>query len=129
MEERYLIDTSAVIKYLNGNFPIKALRFIDDIVDELSTISFITEIELKVWNPTNPDDIVIYYSFVENSVVLNLSASIIAHTINIRKEYKLKLPDAFIAATAITNNLTLLADNDKDFLKVSELKYLNPQNL
>ena len=29
MAERYLIDTSAVIKYLNGTFPPAGLLFID----------------------------------------------------------------------------------------------------
>ena len=42
MEQRYLIDTSAVIKYLNGNFPLNGLEFIDSILDEKSAISFIT---------------------------------------------------------------------------------------
>ena len=129
MEERYLIDTSAVIKYLNGNFQSAGLKFMDSVVDNFSAISFITEVELKVWNPTNPDDEIIYHTFVSNSIVISVSQDIIDQTISIRKIYKLKLPDAFIAATAIVNNLTLLSDNDKDFVKISELKYINPRDL
>ena len=34
MGERYLIDTSGVIKYLNGSFPLKGLLFMDEIVDK-----------------------------------------------------------------------------------------------
>ena len=52
--------------------------------------------------------------------------SIIAKAILIRKSYKLKLPDAIIAASAVVNDYTLIADNDKDFKKVKELKYINP---
>lgn len=48
MEERYLIDTSAVIKYLNGRFSENGSKFINLILDESSAISFITEVELKV---------------------------------------------------------------------------------
>jgi predicted nucleic acid-binding protein len=43
--------------------------------------------------------------------------------------HKLKLPDAIIAATAIDNNFTLIADNDADFKKVPGLKYINPMQI
>jgi len=57
MASGYLIDTSAVIKYLNSTFPDSALEFIDGIVDGVSNLSFVTEIELQVWTPENPDDL------------------------------------------------------------------------
>jgi tRNA(fMet)-specific endonuclease VapC len=126
MAERFLIDTSAVIKYLNGTLPANGLSFIDKIVDSESIISFITEIELQVWNPPNLDLIKIYQIFIANSTIIGINDGIIQETIRIRKSFKIKLPDALIAATSIVNNLTLIADNDKDFKKVSELKYVNP---
>ncbi len=126
MAERYLIDTSAVIKYLNGTFSLKGLKYMDDIVDVESVISFISEIELQVWRPTNPDDIIVYQKFVSISTILGLQDGIIAETIRVRKTYNLKLPDALIAATCLVNNLTLIADNDKDFAKVKSLKCINP---
>lgn len=70
----------------------------------------------------------IYESFIDGSIVLDLSRDIVEQTIAIRKKYRLKLPDAFIAATAILNNFTLIADNDKDFGKVDILKYINPNH-
>jgi predicted nucleic acid-binding protein len=36
------------------------------------------------------------------------------------------MPDAIIAATAIVLDYTLLSRNDKDFIQISELKYVNP---
>jgi len=77
----------------------------------------------------NPADIVIYQSFVSNSTIIGIDSDIIKETIRIRKSYKLKLPDASIAATALVNNLTLIADNDKDFRLLPELKYINPYQL
>lgn len=129
MAKGYLIDTSAVIKYLNGTFPEKSLERLDRILDKESTVSFITEIELQVWNPPNPQDIGIYQQFIMGSTVLGIEESIIQETIRIRKNYNLKLPDALIAATAIVYKLTLVADNDKDFLKIPSLKYLNPKEV
>jgi tRNA(fMet)-specific endonuclease VapC len=129
MAERYLIDTSGVIKYLNGTFPPLGLRFLDEILDKESIISLIAEIELQVWTPPDPEDIKIYQSFVSQSIIIGIQDGTIQETIRIRKTYKLKLPDALIVATALINNMILVADNDKDFLEVPELKYINPQNL
>jgi len=126
MAKTYLIDTSAVIKYLNESLPDTGLQFIDGIIDEESTLSFISEIELQVWNPPNEQDLDVYRLFVYQAEIIGIDEGIIAETIRIRKSYQLKLPDAVIAATAITHNLTLVADNDKDFTKVSALKYINP---
>ncbi len=127
MAKGYLIDTSAVIKYLNGTFPAQGLKLLDKVLDEESIISFITEIELQVWNPPNPLDIEVYSQFILGSTVLSVEESIIEETVRIRKNYNLKLPDALIAATAVVYKLTLVADNDKDFLRIPSLKYLNPR--
>lgn len=129
MAERYLIDTSAVIKYLNGSLTDIGLKLMDGIVDEESTLSFISQIELQVWKPQNPDDMEVYQEFVANSIVLGIDDEIIAETIRIRKLFNLKLPDAIIAATCLTHKLVLIADNDKDFQKVDFLKTLNPSKL
>lgn len=126
MAERYLIDTSAVIKYLKLSFSSRAQLFIDSIIDDESNISFITEIELQAWKPLPNDDISVYVDFIDQSNIYGLSDSIIRNTIEIRRDFKLKVPDALIAATALTHGLTLIADNDKDFLKVKMIKYINP---
>lgn len=126
MEERYLIDTSAIIKYINGTLPLSGLHFLDRVVDDEAIVSLITEIELRVWTPANALDAEIYQTFINGCIVLDLNRNIVDETISIRKRYRVKLPDAFIAATAIVNNLTLLADNDKDFRKIDSLKYINP---
>jgi len=126
MAERYLIDTSVVIKYLNASISADSLSKLDQIIDQESRISFINEIELQVWNPSNPDDMAIYQEFVASSLVIGIDSNIIRETIRIRKHYRIKLPDALIAATALVNDLVLVADNDKDYEKVSDLKYINP---
>ena len=64
--------------------------------------------------------------FISRSSVIGVDNNIVQDTIRIRKTYKLKLPDAIIAATAFVNGITLIADNDKDFKQVPELKYINP---
>lgn len=129
MAERYLIDTCAVIKYLSNVFPQTGTKFMDSVVDEKSIISFISEIELQVWNAPGPDDMVVYKEFVKGSEIVLVDDVIISRTIDIRKNQKLKIPDAIIAATAIARDLTLVSDNDKDFQKVPGLKYINPTSM
>ena|ERR1035438_4041343 len=129
MGKRYLIDTSAVIKYLNDDFPPEGTAYIDKALEDEQVISFISEIELQSWNPTNPKDLIVYLDFVKEAVIISIDPEIIKETIEIRKKQKLKIPDAIIAATAIVNNCTLIADNDKDFKRVPKLIYVNPFNV
>jgi hypothetical protein len=77
MGEKYLIDTSAVIKYLSETFPGKGLLLMDEILNKGSNISFISEVESLVWNPENPEDLKIYQSFVSESTVIGLQEGII----------------------------------------------------
>jgi len=129
METRYLIDTSAIIKYLNENFPANNLEFIDEIVDKDSNLSVISQIELLCWSPTNSEDFKIFQQFIEESKVIQLTEGIVNETIRVRRAYGVKLPDSIIAATAIINDFVLIADNDKDFIKITELKYINPNKI
>jgi predicted nucleic acid-binding protein len=46
--------------------------------------------------------------------------------IDLKRERKIKLADAVIAATAIINNLELVTRNTDDFKGVSELEVFNP---
>lgn len=129
MDQRYLIDTSAAIKYLCGTFTETGLVFLDGVVSKESIISFISEIELLAWNPPKESDLIVYQQFVQASRVLGIDKRVILKTINIRKQFGLKLPDAVIASTALIYDLTLIADNDRDFLKVDGLKYINPNTV
>lgn len=129
MAIEYLIDTSVAIKYINQTLPKSGIAFIDAFINADGTISFVSEIELQVWNPANPDDIIVYHEFVLQSHIIGINPGIISETIAIRKNYKLKIADAIIAATALTFDITLVADNDNDFEKIPFLKYINPRKL
>ncbi|MBC8151558.1 MAG: PIN domain-containing protein [Bacteroidetes bacterium] len=56
-------------------------------------------------------------------------ALIIERTILIRREAKIKLPDAVIAATALVRGLTVVSRNEKDFSRIAGLTYLNPHRM
>ena len=118
MGKEYLIDTNAVIDYLDNKLPAKANAFIDG---NRPNISVITRIELLAWSGADERQLQILKEFVDQSDIFNLQEDIILHTINIRKSLKTKLPDAIIAATAIYLDLPLLTF-DSDFARLPQLK-------
>jgi predicted nucleic acid-binding protein len=132
MGKRYLIDTNAIIDYTSGLFPNKGLSFVDDIINQEVNISVISKIEALAFEP-QADKQKQYFQllidFISNANVYMLDDFIIEKTIEIRKAFKLKLPDAIIAATSVNNNLTLISRDVKDFGKVPKLKIINPYEL
>ena len=112
-----MIDTSAAIKYLNETFSTDALQWLDSVVDDECNLSIITQMELMVWDTEDKTEMDTLESFVRSARIFHLSDPIVQQTIEIRKSFKIKLPDSIIAATALTHGFTLIADNDKDFLK------------
>ncbi|WP_316825736.1 type II toxin-antitoxin system VapC family toxin [Pedobacter miscanthi] len=122
----HLADTNSVIEYLENKLPEKALLFMDNLEMHLSVIS---RMELLGWSKMTERQLHELNGFISASHVYNLSEQIIQNTIKIRKSHKIKLPDAIIAATAITNNLTLITRNTSDFKKIVNLEILNPWDI
>ena len=80
-------------------------------------MSVITRIELLAWPNAYPQQLQTLQKFIATCLVYPLDEAIIIESINVRKQYKIKLPDAIIAATALVNNLTLFTRNISDFKK------------
>ncbi len=59
--------------------------------------------------------------FLNNSYIIGLNDKIVNKTIEIRKSFKIKIPDAIIAATALTGNFILYSSPFKMFLKAGDL--------
>lgn len=130
MAIRYLIDSSAAIKYLNNTLPASSLLFLDAELDKEVNLSIVTKVEILAQESVDPANLVIAQQFADCAVVFPVDERIGEIAILIRKATKVKLPDVLIAATAIAYNFTLIADNDKDFNKIVSLdvglKYINP---
>ncbi|NLZ94713.1 MAG: type II toxin-antitoxin system VapC family toxin [Bacteroidales bacterium] len=129
MGEGFLIDTSAVIKYLTEVFSDKAVAVMDKALKSEYKISFVTQIELLVFKTTVYSDIQIREQFVEATDIVYVNKGVIDKAIYIRRETNIQLPDAIIAASAMHYEHTLISTNDRDFVKVIPLglKYLNPE--
>ncbi|GAA4319568.1 type II toxin-antitoxin system VapC family toxin [Compostibacter hankyongensis] len=106
--------------------PSKGLQFIETI-DPI--ISVITQIELLGWHGASDKQLVPLIDFVEKAAIFPLESDIIQETISLRQKFKIKTPDAIIAATALTHNLSLLTRNTADFKQIPELRLINPFEL
>ena len=122
MGEKFLIDTNILIDFQNGIIPSKELVQIKKIIDENFIISFITYIEFLGYSNASES----LEEFVSLANVIEINKRIIDQTILIRKAYRIKLPYAIIAATAMIYDFTLISRNTKDFEGIQGLKLLNP---
>jgi predicted nucleic acid-binding protein len=125
MDTGYLLDSNVIIGYLAGRIPSSGMNIVSAIVDQTPHISVISQIEVLRYNDT-PENEVILNSFITNSVIHSLSSAVVRRTIELCKHSRIKLPDAIIAATALTENFILITRNIDDFKHISSLKLLNP---
>jgi len=111
----YVLDTNIVIKALEGHEIIRNLLQDADLY-----ISFVSEIELLSWPSLNSESEEAVNQFLNQVKIIELTSSIKQLVIDYRRRYKLKLADAFVIATSVFLNYTLLT-TDTDFQKVAEL--------
>jgi predicted nucleic acid-binding protein len=123
--ERYLIDNNVISNYFSNAFPERSSNFLANIIDKVPNLSIITKIEALSWVNPNIAKENIVRLFVNSSNIIALSDSIVEKCIEIRRNHKIKTPDAIIAATAIIYDFTLLA-SDSDFDCIPNLKIINP---
>ena len=127
-QPQYLIDTNAAIDYLGKNLPVSAMSFMNRVIDTMPNVSIITKIELLGFNASD-EHYQTLINFITDIIVLDLADSVVDASIDIRKKYKTKLPDAIIAATALVYDLVLITRNIKDFQNIATLKTIDPHSL
>jgi predicted nucleic acid-binding protein len=117
----YLLANNVVIDYSSQKLPSKPHLKLSKVIDKTPTISIISKIELLSL-PNTPKDII---DFVREALVISLEENIIDKTIDLRKKYRIKLPDAIIVATALIYNLTLVTHNIRDFQSIKRLNVVD----
>jgi predicted nucleic acid-binding protein len=120
----YLIDTNVVIYYFGMSLSKESEKFIDQILADNYYISVINRIELLGFKGLSEDESEALNSLISNARIFDLEEDIIIETIQIRKKYSIKLPDAIIAATCLVNSCSLITNNVRDFDKITGLKLI-----
>jgi predicted nucleic acid-binding protein len=122
----YLLDTNAVINYLDASLPLTGMQFLDSIVNDEPIVSIITKMETLGFHFKSEAEQTIIETFISGSIILDLNNDIVNTTIAIRKNKKIKLPDAIIAATAMVYGLVLVSRNMDDFKNIVGLDSIDP---
>lgn len=122
----YLLDTNPVIDFFNRKLSEEGKKLISEIEP---VISVITYIELFSNNNISEEEKEKLSEFVKIAVIYDLSKEIVERTITLRQNFKIKTPDAIIAATALVYNRKLITRNNSDFKKIPNLFVIDPYDL
>lgn len=117
---KVVLDTNAIIALLRGKYDVIELVTKAEHV----SISVVSKLEFLAFEGLTEKDRNVFLKFCERIHIYELNSNdekLMDLIIVIKKKYKLKLPDAIIAATAIIHD-TILITEDKDFSKIQELK-------
>ena len=113
----FLADTNFLIHLNQGE------SFVEPFLDYGFAVSFITEIELLGAFSISKIQRNQFKNLLDDCLVLDLNYQIKQECIAIRNKYKIKIPDAIIAATAVIYNIPLIT-SDKGFDKIKEIDLL-----
>lgn len=115
---RILCDTNPLIYLLDGNKELAS--FLDN---KQIHVSVITELELFGKSDLPEDALKIIEMMLESCFITEINQEIKQIYKHIKRNYTIKLPDAIIAATAISLDIPLLTF-DNDFQKIPDLKLI-----
>ncbi len=123
MNGRKLLDTNILIYLSKKEIDITSFAEKKDVL----FISIITYMEALGYSFTSKREEEIISALCENLEIVNLDEFIVEKVIELRKKYKIKLPDAIIAATASVNMFNLVTHNTGDFKEIlSESSIIDP---
>lgn len=110
--DSYVLDTNVISYFLNGDQNLLPYFNYTNI-----HISFITELELRSIPGLSTSESNSLYEFLNTCIITDINTSIKNATTHFKKDYKVKLPDAIIAATAFYLGYQLITA-DKVFKKL-----------
>ncbi|MDZ7775674.1 MAG: type II toxin-antitoxin system VapC family toxin [Bacteroidales bacterium] len=109
-----LIDSNIILYLLNGDDTL-----IPILEEKELYISFITQLEVLSYHGLSDSEMKNAQDFINDCVIIEMAPYIKEYTIKFRRQKKLKLPDAIIAATSAFINVPLVTA-DKDFKRLEE---------
>lgn len=113
----FLADTNFMIHLNQGN------KLVEPFLLYSFATSFITEIELLSAYNISKIKRKQFKELLDDCLILEMNHQIKKSSIEIRNQYKLKIPDAIIASTALVYNLPLIS-SDKEFEKIKDLNLI-----
>ena len=121
--KRYFLDTNAIVALLQESAPLVELLQSADWVG----ISVISQIEFLAFSGLSEEDRELFDRFIKRVEVIDLLSEdnlLIDRIIQIRLQYRVKLPDAIVAAMAFQSDANLVTA-DRGFDKINDLTIVN----
>lgn len=106
-----LFDTNILVDYLNAVLPAKN----ELLLYQEKAISVITWMEVMVG--TDANNAKDTKAFLDSFLLIELDDAIANQAVTLRKDHRIKLPDAIVWASAQVNFMLLVTRNTKDFKK------------
>jgi predicted nucleic acid-binding protein len=119
---KYLLDTNIIIGLLKGSE--ESIQALQGISIAACGYSAITRMELLSFHGITAEEENAISELLEQMTHLSLEPTIENKAIQARRQHRLKLPDAIIAATAKTYGLALLTLDKKLALSIEHLVLL-----
>ena len=123
---RYLIDSNILIYFITASASDEVLITIKKILLSSFFTSIITKIEVLGWNKHTEESYKMTDNLLKYGTIIPVDEAVATHAIHLRRKTNIKLPDAVIAATAISLSATLVTRNCKDFNSITEIEIINP---
>jgi hypothetical protein len=115
---KVLIDTNIALYLFRGDQNLgSTLQGIE------TYVSFVNELELLGFKGITQQEVSWIELFLDECSVVDINKGIKDITIDLRRQYSLKLPDAIVAATAIFLGIPLISA-DRQFDQVTELTFV-----
>ncbi len=118
--DRALFDSNIIIYISKREIPLSLLDQFDE-----HYISIITYMEVLGYRFLEEKEEKFIKEILDAFKLLYIDQKIVETVIDIRKQNRIKLPDAIIAATAMTENLHLISRNIVDYENL-EIPIFNP---
>jgi predicted nucleic acid-binding protein len=120
----FTLDTNYLIYYFKGEE--KVIDLIQGLIINRTPIfiSIVTKVEILAYPEITPKEEKTFLEMIKNMILIEFDDKLTNFVVDLRRKYKIKLPDAIIAATALYTNSSLITRNIKDFSKIKDLNIL-----
>lgn len=106
-----LLDTNIILGVVKGN--VDAVSKLSGFELKNCAFSSVTRMELLGFNGITPHEIKIISALLGQMTQISLDRAIEDKTIDLKRQHRMKLPDAIILATAINHQIELLTLDKK----------------
>ncbi|QTA92067.1 type II toxin-antitoxin system VapC family toxin [Desulfonema magnum] len=126
MKNGCVMDSNILIYHINEQLNECAEHLLTQALRQGSHISVISRIEVLGWPGHTESSLKATEDLLGRFAEHPLGSEIAGICIAIRQNYRIKLPDAIIAGTALYLDLPLMTRNIEDFKQISELTLIDP---